>query len=58
MFQGFAAPSLQIDAFDLHTGQSGQPVLVNGKHTISSKWLMTTAWTLLVLKVGALRDIL
>ena len=30
IFQDFAAPSLQNDAFDLQTGQSGQPVLTKG----------------------------
>ena len=28
-FQDFAAPSLQNDAFDLQTDQSGRPVLAN-----------------------------
>ena len=31
IFQDFAAPSLQNDAFDLQTSLSGQPVLTNGK---------------------------
>ena len=33
IFHDFAAPSLQINAFDLQTGRSGRPVLANGKHS-------------------------
>ena len=38
MFQDFAAPSLQNDAFDLQTGSSGRPVLANGKHAMKEVW--------------------
>ena len=33
MFQDFAAPSLQNDAFDLQAGRSGWPVVANGKQS-------------------------
>ena len=35
IFQDFAAPSLQNDALDLQTGQSGRPILANGKYSES-----------------------
>ena len=45
IFQDFAAPSLQIDAFGLLTGWSGWPVLANGKHskTTADKALLIPA---------------